>query len=102
METEELTQPDALLFHHFAFQALELLNKNIRKGIMNYYDDLDFKNIMDFVQKNVSLGHFASPLSRIFEVFVRLQRCIKVQCGLTESVYISKKKRKLRTTTELE
>ncbi|KAF3832520.1 hypothetical protein F7725_026185 [Dissostichus mawsoni] len=28
-----------------------LLNKNIRKGIVNYYDDLDFKNIMDFVQK---------------------------------------------------
>lgn len=37
----------ALLFHD---QALELLNKNIRKGIVNYYDDLDFKNIMDFVQ----------------------------------------------------
>lgn len=72
METEQLIQPDALLFHHFAFQALELLNKNIRKGIMNYYDDLDFKNIMDFVQKNVSLGHFASPLSRICEVFVCL------------------------------
>uniref|UniRef100_A0A671L1T7 Tetraspanin 15 n=1 Tax=Sinocyclocheilus anshuiensis TaxID=1608454 RepID=A0A671L1T7_9TELE len=25
--------------------------KNIRKGMVNYYDDLDFKNIMDFVQK---------------------------------------------------
>ncbi|KAM9861090.1 tetraspanin-15 [Aulostomus maculatus] len=38
----------ALVFHN---QTVELLNKNIRKGIVNYYDDLDFKNIMDFVQK---------------------------------------------------
>ncbi|XP_042069872.1 tetraspanin-15 isoform X2 [Haplochromis burtoni] len=30
--------------------AERLLNKNIRKGIVNYYDDLDFKNIMDYVQ----------------------------------------------------
>lgn len=36
-------------------QTVELLNKNIRKGIVNYYDDLDFKNIMDFVQKKVRL-----------------------------------------------
>lgn len=35
----------------FRNQTVELLNKNIRKGIQNYYDDLDFKNIMDFVQK---------------------------------------------------
>uniref|UniRef100_A0A3Q3EVS3 Tetraspanin-15 n=1 Tax=Labrus bergylta TaxID=56723 RepID=A0A3Q3EVS3_9LABR len=38
----------ALVFRN---QTLELLNKNIRRGIVNYYDDLDFKNIMDFVQK---------------------------------------------------
>ncbi|KAM9559817.1 tetraspanin-15-like [Salvelinus alpinus] len=38
----------ALVFRH---QTLDLLNKNIRKGIVNYYDDLDFKNIMDFVQR---------------------------------------------------
>ncbi|XP_056878132.1 tetraspanin-15 [Takifugu flavidus] len=38
----------ALLFRN---QTVELLNKNIRKGIVNYYDDLDFKNIMDFVQQ---------------------------------------------------
>ncbi|XP_044162064.1 tetraspanin-15 [Bufo gargarizans] len=37
----------ALLFKN---QTMDLLNKNIRKGIRNYYDDLDFKNIMDFVQ----------------------------------------------------
>ncbi|XP_069030178.1 tetraspanin-15 [Embiotoca jacksoni] len=35
----------------FRNRTVELLNKNIRKGIVNYYDDLDFKNIMDFVQK---------------------------------------------------
>ncbi|XP_077568531.1 tetraspanin-15 isoform X1 [Stigmatopora nigra] len=37
----------ALVFRN---QTVDLLNKNIRKGIVNYYDDLDFKNIMDFVQ----------------------------------------------------
>lgn len=35
----------------FRNQTVGLVNKNIRKGIVNYYDDLDFKNIMDFVQK---------------------------------------------------
>ncbi|XP_062850843.1 tetraspanin-15 [Trichomycterus rosablanca] len=38
----------ALLFRN---QTVDLLNKNVRKGIVNYYDDLDFKNIMDFVQR---------------------------------------------------
>ncbi|XP_035538146.1 tetraspanin-15 isoform X3 [Morone saxatilis] len=38
----------ALVFRN---QTVGLLNKNIRKGIVNYYDDLDFKNIMDFVQR---------------------------------------------------
>uniref|UniRef100_A0A8C1UDH1 Tetraspanin n=1 Tax=Cyprinus carpio TaxID=7962 RepID=A0A8C1UDH1_CYPCA len=38
----------ALIFRR---QTEDLLNKNIRKGMVNYYDDLDFKNIMDFVQK---------------------------------------------------
>uniref|UniRef100_A0A8C4MA31 Tetraspanin-15 n=1 Tax=Equus asinus asinus TaxID=83772 RepID=A0A8C4MA31_EQUAS len=31
--------------------TIDFLNDNIRRGIENYYDDLDFKNIMDFVQK---------------------------------------------------
>ncbi|XP_036192840.1 tetraspanin-15 isoform X3 [Myotis myotis] len=31
--------------------TIDFLNDNIRRGIKNYYDDLDFKNIMDFVQK---------------------------------------------------
>ncbi|XP_060782300.1 tetraspanin-15 isoform X1 [Neoarius graeffei] len=38
----------ALLFRN---RTVELLNKNVRKGMVNYYDDLDFKNIMDFVQR---------------------------------------------------
>lgn len=37
----------------FAFQTINFLNNNIRRGIENYYDDLDFKNIMDSVQKRV-------------------------------------------------
>ncbi|KAM5145800.1 tetraspanin-15 [Mantella aurantiaca] len=38
----------ALIFRN---QTMDFLNSNIRRGIKNYYDDLDFKNIMDFVQK---------------------------------------------------
>ncbi|XP_005281951.1 tetraspanin-15 [Chrysemys picta bellii] len=38
----------ALIFRN---QTIDFLNDNIRRGIRNYYDDLDFKNIMDFVQK---------------------------------------------------
>ncbi|KAM9326203.1 tetraspanin-15 [Gastrophryne carolinensis] len=38
----------ALIFRN---QTMDILNRNIRRGIKNYYDDLDFKNIMDFVQK---------------------------------------------------
>uniref|UniRef100_A0AAY4E4L5 Tetraspanin-15 n=2 Tax=Denticeps clupeoides TaxID=299321 RepID=A0AAY4E4L5_9TELE len=38
----------ALLFRN---QTMKVLNKSIRKGMVNYYDDLDFKNIMDFVQR---------------------------------------------------
>ncbi|EPY83752.1 tetraspanin-15 [Camelus ferus] len=33
------------------YLTIDFLNDNIRRGIENYYDDLDFKNIMDFVQK---------------------------------------------------
>ncbi|KAM9409894.1 tetraspanin-15 isoform 1-T1 [Pholidichthys leucotaenia] len=38
----------ALAFHH---QTKEFINDNTRKGIVNYYDDLDFKNILDYIQK---------------------------------------------------
>lgn len=49
----QLMSIDALFLLYL--QTVELLNKNIRKGIVNYYDDLDFKNIMDFVQQKVRL-----------------------------------------------
>ncbi|XP_043836683.1 tetraspanin-15 isoform X2 [Dromiciops gliroides] len=35
----------------FRNQTIDFLNDNIRRGIQNYYDDLDFKNIMDYVQE---------------------------------------------------
>lgn len=38
----------ALVFRN---STLDIMNKSIRKGMVNYYDDLDFKNIMDFVQR---------------------------------------------------
>nr|XP_044612247.1 tetraspanin-15 isoform X2 [Equus asinus] len=38
-------------FPAYFTQTIDFLNDNIRRGIENYYDDLDFKNIMDFVQK---------------------------------------------------
>lgn len=41
-----------------AFQTIKFLNDNIRRGIENYYDDLDFKNIMDSVQKRVCVFVF--------------------------------------------
>lgn len=44
----------------FASQTISFLNDNIRRGIENYYDDLDFKNIMDSVQKQVC-GVFLFP-----------------------------------------
>ncbi|KAG8448855.1 hypothetical protein GDO86_015796 [Hymenochirus boettgeri] len=35
----------------FRNQTMDLINRNIGRGIKNYYDDLDFKNILDFTQK---------------------------------------------------
>ncbi|XP_035988265.1 tetraspanin-15-like isoform X2 [Fundulus heteroclitus] len=37
----------------FRNKTKDLVNKNIRKGMVNYYDDLDFKNILDFVQQEL-------------------------------------------------
>ncbi|XP_078421948.1 tetraspanin-15 isoform X1 [Cetorhinus maximus] len=39
------------VFHCLEIKTLDFINENIRKGITHYYDDLDFKNIMDFVQE---------------------------------------------------
>ncbi|XP_035306342.1 tetraspanin-15 isoform X3 [Cricetulus griseus] len=41
----------SLIVYSTVFWTIDFLNDNIRRGIENYYDDLDFKNIMDFVQK---------------------------------------------------
>ncbi|MCI4392433.1 hypothetical protein PGIGA_G00145800 [Pangasianodon gigas] len=41
----------ALLFEK---TTSELFQKNIRQGIKHYYDDLDFKNILDYVQEKFS------------------------------------------------
>lgn len=32
-----------------------VFHSNIQEGIRHYYDDLDFKNILDFVQEKVWL-----------------------------------------------
>ncbi|NXA15456.1 TSN15 protein, partial [Sapayoa aenigma] len=34
----------------------QVFHSNIRAGIRHYYDDLDFKNILDFVQEKVWIG----------------------------------------------
>uniref|UniRef100_A0A8C4QLL3 Tetraspanin-15 n=1 Tax=Eptatretus burgeri TaxID=7764 RepID=A0A8C4QLL3_EPTBU len=41
----------ALIFRH---QAYNFFNNRLRNGIRHYYDDLDFKNIMDFTQMKLS------------------------------------------------
>uniref|UniRef100_A0AAY5EWZ2 Tetraspanin-15 n=1 Tax=Electrophorus electricus TaxID=8005 RepID=A0AAY5EWZ2_ELEEL len=41
----------ALLFER---TTSELFQRNIREGIKHYYDDLDFKNILDYVQQKFS------------------------------------------------
>lgn len=35
------------------FQTSALFQSSIREGIKHYYDDLDFKNILDYVQQKV-------------------------------------------------
>nr|XP_033805732.1 tetraspanin-15-like isoform X2 [Geotrypetes seraphini] len=42
-----------LIFIEFFFEnkMKELIHANLQEGIKHYYDDLDFKNILDFVQK---------------------------------------------------
>ncbi|NWY68690.1 TSN15 protein, partial [Erithacus rubecula] len=40
----------------FESKMNEVLHSNIQEGIRHYYDDLDFKNILDFVQEKVWMG----------------------------------------------
>lgn len=63
--------------HFSLLQTVELLNKNIRKGIVNYYDDLDFKNIMDFVQKKVK-SSIPAGLTRL---------CLLYECPHTTQLH---------------
>lgn len=44
----------ASLFLLSPAQTAALFHKTIREGIKHYYDDLDFKNILDYVQRKVS------------------------------------------------
>ncbi|XP_023677300.1 tetraspanin-15 isoform X2 [Paramormyrops kingsleyae] len=75
----------AIAFHH---QTVDILNKNIRKGMVNYYDDLDFKNIMDFVQRkpaevvNTMCGYQVIQKERL-----QLQHIINIR-GCTDAVFI--------------
>ncbi|NWV24365.1 TSN15 protein, partial [Origma solitaria] len=41
-------------FGIFRPQMNEVFHSNIQEGIRHYYDDLDFKNILDFVQEKFS------------------------------------------------
>lgn len=79
-----------LLFYFSLFQTVGLLNKNIRKGIVNYYDDLDFKNIMDFVQKKVKSCHLTFLLTnvRIGTSAFAFQTHIKMQCSTKQTFLV--------------
>nr|XP_010587495.1 tetraspanin-15 isoform X6 [Loxodonta africana] len=57
----------ALIFRN---QTIDFLNDNIRRGIENYYDDLDFKNIMDFVQKQTEVVNTMCGYKTINEEFL--------------------------------
>uniref|UniRef100_A0A8V5GPL8 Tetraspanin-15 n=1 Tax=Melopsittacus undulatus TaxID=13146 RepID=A0A8V5GPL8_MELUD len=43
-----------LLFIEIIFENKVVFHSNIQEGIRHYYDDLDFKNILDFVQEKFS------------------------------------------------
>uniref|UniRef100_A0A8B9MYY3 Tetraspanin n=1 Tax=Accipiter nisus TaxID=211598 RepID=A0A8B9MYY3_9AVES len=44
----------AVLWFFFCPQMNAVFHSNIQEGIRHYYDDLDFKNILDFVQEKFS------------------------------------------------
>uniref|UniRef100_A0A8B9MUL0 Tetraspanin n=1 Tax=Accipiter nisus TaxID=211598 RepID=A0A8B9MUL0_9AVES len=43
-----------LIFIEIIFENKVVFHSNIQEGIRHYYDDLDFKNILDFVQEKFS------------------------------------------------
>ncbi|XP_049711782.1 tetraspanin-15 isoform X4 [Loxodonta africana] len=74
----------ALIFRN---QTIDFLNDNIRRGIENYYDDLDFKNIMDFVQKQTEVVNTMCGYKTINEERLSVQNVIYVR-GCTNAVLI--------------
>ncbi|XP_040098136.1 tetraspanin-15 isoform X2 [Oryx dammah] len=74
----------ALIFRN---QTINFLNDNIRRGIENYYDDLDFKNIMDFVQKETEVVNTMCGYKTIDKERLSVQNVIYVR-GCTNAVLI--------------
>ncbi|XP_044939383.1 tetraspanin-15 isoform X2 [Mustela putorius furo] len=74
----------ALIFRN---QTIDFLNDNIRRGIENYYDDLDFKNIMDFVQKKTEVINTMCGYKTIDKERLSVQDVIYVR-GCTNAVLI--------------
>ncbi|KAM5139283.1 tetraspanin-15 isoform 2-T2 [Callospermophilus lateralis] len=67
--------------------TIDFLNDNIRRGIENYYDDLDFKNIMDFVQKQTDVVNTMCGYKTIDKERLSVQDVIYVR-GCTNAVLI--------------
>ncbi|XP_054687382.1 tetraspanin-15 isoform X3 [Grus americana] len=74
----------ALIFRN---QTISFLNHNIRRGIENYYDDLDFKNIMDSVQKQTDIINTMCGYKTIDKERLSVQHVIYVR-GCTNAVLI--------------
>ncbi|XP_030309254.1 tetraspanin-15 isoform X2 [Calypte anna] len=74
----------ALIFKN---QTINFLNDNIRRGIENYYDDLDFKNIMDSVQKRTGIINTMCGYKTIGKERLSVQHIIYVR-GCTNAVLI--------------
>ncbi|KAI1231623.1 hypothetical protein IHE44_0007700 [Lamprotornis superbus] len=74
----------ALIFRN---QTIKFLNDNIRRGIENYYDDLDFKNIMDSVQKQTDIINTMCGYKTIDQERLSVQDVIYVR-GCTNAVLI--------------
>lgn len=65
----------SFLFFFFHPQMNAVFHSNIQEGIRHYYDDLDFKNILDFVQEKVWVGgvatlFFIEAATLLFPIFL--------------------------------
>lgn len=54
-----------------------VLHSNIQEGIRHYYDDLDFKNILDFVQEKVWLWREGGIWGGVMKFYKHMLQC----CG---------------------